>query len=117
MSRVPGQHNRDWPHVPTAPTQPAESVPAVPRRPPKLNPEKCQHIQKKVRYLGRIVSPDGITTDLETLEAVREWPSPKSEHDVRRFLGLCTYYRQFIFRFSNLAKALVKLTEDKQAFQ
>jgi hypothetical protein len=38
----------------------------------KLNPEKCQLLQKKVRYLGYIVSPGGITIDPEKLKAMRE---------------------------------------------
>jgi hypothetical protein len=29
----------------------------------KLNPEKCQLLQKEVKYLGHIVSPEGISTD------------------------------------------------------
>jgi hypothetical protein len=29
----------------------------------KLNSEKCQHLQKEVRHLGHIVSPEGISTD------------------------------------------------------
>jgi hypothetical protein len=36
----------------------------------KLNPEKCQLFQKDVRYLGHIVSPEGISTDPEKLKAV-----------------------------------------------
>jgi hypothetical protein len=36
----------------------------------KLNPEKYQRFQKEVRYLGHIVSPEGITTDSKKLEAV-----------------------------------------------
>ena len=35
----------------------------------KLNPEKCHLFQKEVRYLGHTVSPSGVTTDPEKLEA------------------------------------------------
>jgi hypothetical protein len=31
----------------------------------KLNPRKCQLLQKEVKYLGHIVSPEGISTDPE----------------------------------------------------
>jgi hypothetical protein len=62
----------------------------------KLNPEKCQLLQKEVRYHGHILSPKGISTNPEKLKIVREWPTSKNKHDIRRFMGLCTYYRQFI---------------------
>jgi hypothetical protein len=83
----------------------------------KLNPEKCQLFKKEVRYLVHIVSPEGITTDPEKLKVVREWPTLKIRHEVRSFLGLCTYYRRFISGFANIAKPLTKLAEQKQSFQ
>jgi hypothetical protein len=57
----------------------------------KLIPEKCQHMQKEVRNLGHIVSPERKTTDPEELKAVRECSSPKNKHEIRSFLDLCTY--------------------------
>jgi hypothetical protein len=38
----------------------------------KLNPEKCHLFQKEVRYLGHIVSPEGIITEPDKLKAVQE---------------------------------------------
>jgi hypothetical protein len=63
------------------------------------------------------VSPEEITTDPEKLKAVREWPTPKNKHEIRSFVGLCTYYRRFIAGFADTAKALTKFTEHKQSFQ
>jgi hypothetical protein len=83
----------------------------------KLNPEKCQRLQKKLRYLRHTVSPEKISTDLEKLKAVREWPTAKKKHEIRSFLGLCTYYRRFIPGFANIENPLNKLTEQKQTFQ
>jgi hypothetical protein len=56
----------------------------------KMNPEKCRLFLKEVRHLGHIVSPQGVTTDPEKLEALRCWPQPKDKHQLRSFLGLCT---------------------------
>jgi hypothetical protein len=83
----------------------------------RLNTEKCQLFRKEVRYLGHIVSPSGVTTDPERLEAVKSWPRPRDKHQLRSFLGLCTYYRRFIFGFADIAKPLTKLTEEKRAFE
>jgi hypothetical protein len=83
----------------------------------KLNPWNYQLIQKEVRYLGHIVSPPGVTTDPEKLEAVKDWPPPTNKHQLRSFLGLCTYYRRFISGFADIAKPLTRLTEEKRLFE
>ena len=83
----------------------------------KLNPAKCQLFRKEVRYLGHIISPSGVTTDPEKLEAVKSWPRPKDKHQLRSFLGLCTYYRRFISGFAYIAKPLTRLTEEKRTFK
>jgi len=81
-----------------------------------LNPAKCQLFRKEVRYLGQVVSPSGVTTDPEKLEAVKSWPKPKDKHQLS-FLGLCAYYRRFISGFADIAKPLTKQTEENQTLE
>jgi hypothetical protein len=83
----------------------------------KLNPGKCQLCQKEVQYLRHIASPDRIIIDPEKLKAIWEWPTSKNMHEIRRLLGLCTYYKRFSSAFANIAKPLTKFTEETQAFQ
>lgn len=82
----------------------------------KLNPTKCHFLQKKVKYLGHIVSENGLVTDPDKVKAVTEWPIPQNKKNVRSFLGLCSYYRRFIQGFSTLAKPLSELTEENRRF-
>jgi hypothetical protein len=82
-----------------------------------INPKKFHLFQNEVWYLGHIASPEGITTEPEKLEAVREWPTPKNKHEVRSFLGLCNSYRLFISGFAIILEQLTKHTEQKQSFQ
>ena len=63
------------------------------------------------------MSGKGIQTDPEKTKAVREWPSPKNVSEVRRFLGLLSYYRRFIPNFATKAEALNKLTRKGSTFQ
>jgi hypothetical protein len=83
----------------------------------KLNPRKCQLLQKEVRYLGHIVSSEGTTTDPEKMKAVWEWLTPKNKHEIGSFPALCAYYRRFISGFAVIARPLAKLTEQQQSFQ
>jgi hypothetical protein len=39
---------------------------------------KCSFYQKKIHYLGHIISKGGIAVDPEKIEAIREWLAPKN---------------------------------------
>ena len=82
----------------------------------KLKPKKCFLFQKRVSYLEHVVTEEGIAADPEKVEQVRTWPTPENSAEVKRFLGLASYYRRFIPDFSTIAKLLYKLTEAKGEF-
>ena len=82
----------------------------------KLKPKKCHLFKREVLYLGHVVSEHGVATDPTKIETVKNWPQPKTQTDVRSFLGLASYYRKYIKGFSTIAKPLTGLTEKNQAF-
>ena len=82
----------------------------------KLNLRKCSFFKEEVKFLGHIVSSGGISADPSKVSAVIDYECPKNVHDVRRFIGLASYFRKFITRFSTVAKPLLKLTEDRAKF-
>lgn len=77
-----------------------------------LNPKKCQLFNTKVKYLGHVISSDGIETDPDKTECIRTWPQPTNKTELRSFLGLATYYRKFVNNFSTMARPLHRLTEN-----
>ena len=76
----------------------------------KLQPKKCSFGQKEVKYLGHIVSEEGIATDPDKVKIVKEYPPPTKVSEVRSFLGFVGYYRKYIKDFCKIAEPLTNLT-------
>lgn len=76
----------------------------------KLSPEKCQFFRTSVKYLGHVVSADGVETDPAKLSALTTWPRSTNVKELTSFLGFAGYYRRFIKDFSKIAKPLNDLT-------
>lgn len=75
----------------------------------KLNPEKCHFCRRELKYLGHVVSSNGIKTDPEKVRAITDFPTPKSVRTLRSFLGLASWYRRFVEDFAKLTLPLTKL--------
>ena len=81
----------------------------------KLKPSKCEFFRWRIAYLGHIVSDKGIETNPKKIEAIVDWPVPKTVHDVRSFLGFTNYYWKFIYKYAQKAKPLNKLISGENA--
>ena len=54
---------------------------------------KCDFAKDKVDYLGHAVSTQGIHPDPKKMSAIKDWPRPKSVHELQHFLGMVNFYR------------------------
>ena len=77
---------------------------------------KCEFWIREVKFLGYVVSQEGIHVDPSKIDAIKNWRSPKTPTEICQFLGLAGYYRRFISNFSKLAKPLTALTQKGVAF-
>jgi len=82
-----------------------------------VNLEKCSFGKTMVKYLGFIITPDGISTDPEKISAVSQYPIPKTPKNIKQFLGLCGWYRHFIPNLSEIAEPLNKLLKKSSKFE
>lgn len=81
-----------------------------------IKPEKCHFGFRELRFLGHIVSAEGVRPDPEKITAVEMFPKPRDKKAIRRFLGLCAYYRRFVENFSKIAEPLTRLTKEDVPF-
>ena len=68
----------------------------------RLNPKKCTFGVTSGKLLGHIVSERGIKVDLEKIKGILDMPTPRTEKDIRGFLGGLQYISRFIARLINI---------------
>ena len=76
---------------------------------------KCAFVVSCVEYLSHFIT-NGIVNDSKKIQAVVEWPIPKTIKQLHGFLGLAGYYRHFIKFYGPLATPLTPLMK-KNAFK
>ncbi|GBG92173.1 hypothetical protein CBR_g54570 [Chara braunii] len=67
---------------------------------------KCRFAQRKVDFLGHHVSDQGLHMDDAKITAIAEWPVPTSDKQLRSFLGLTSYYSNFIQGYARYSYVL-----------
>ncbi|GBG66281.1 hypothetical protein CBR_g57879 [Chara braunii] len=81
-----------------------------------LNLEKYEFGRDSVIYLGHRLSANGLEPEATKMEVIRNWPQPANVRELRSFLGLASYYRKFVPKFSVIAHPLSRLTSKNVAY-
>jgi len=71
---------------------------------------KLQLFKESVKFLGYVVSADGLAPQEEKVKAIQEWPLPTNMASLRGFLGLANFYRKWIYLYGDKARPLVEMT-------
>ena len=79
-----------------------------------LKLEKYEFFKEVVKYLGHVISADGLKPQPSKVEAIRLAPVPKTVRELQSFLGMINYYRKFIPKYSMVARPLTKLLSGKK---
>lgn len=83
----------------------------------KLNPSKCNFLRKEMLYLGHVVSSEGVLPDPAKIEVIKNYPTPKTVEDVKRFVAFANYYRKFIPNFAEKSYDLNMLCRKNVKFK
>ena len=81
-----------------------------------LKASKCHMCRDRLLYLGHQISPEGISPNPDKVKAINEMDHPRNRKELRRFLGMCSYYRKFIKNFADIASPLNMLNKDHVEF-
>lgn len=79
--------------------------------------EKCQFLKRRINFLGYIIEDSTIKPSGEKTRAVSNFPIPRNQKEVQRFLGLISYFRRFIPNYAFIAKPLSDLLRKNAKFK
>ena len=78
----------------------------------RLAPKKCDLFRTSLKFLGHIVSGQGIGTCPEYAKILAEWPLPTTRKAVRVFYGKLSYYRKYVLSFAARSTSITEKLKD-----
>ena len=82
-----------------------------------LKASKCFIGMDKIEFLGFVVSGEGIHPQNSKVQVINYLKPPRTVRQLRRFLGIMSYYRNFINNFSTLAAPLNNLLKKRTVYR
>ena len=76
----------------------------------KMRVAKCDFMKSEIKYLGRVVSAEGVKPNPKTVAKLRDWEIPCNKTEMQSFLGFANYYREFIPWHAKLVALLHAVT-------
>lgn len=76
-----------------------------------LNKDKCEFGTKRIKFLGHILTEQGVEVDPEKVQAIDRLQMPSNKTELQRLLGMVTYLAKFIPNLSEITQPLRKLLE------
>ena len=75
----------------------------------KLKLEKCKFFTQEEKFLGYIVSGEGMKMDENRVNSINEMPYPRTKKQLQALLGVYNYFRMFVDGYAKIAEPLYEL--------
>lgn len=82
-----------------------------------INFQKCDFFKNSLKYLGYLVDSQGLRIDPDKVAAMVSYPRPTTSTEIKRYVGMCSWYRRFIPHFSTLVAPINNLLKGKKKKQ
>lgn len=81
-----------------------------------VNPGKVVFACSAIKFLGHVVSGEGVSINPERVEVITQFPTPRNVKQVARFIGMANFFRKFIDGFAEKAAPLNELRRKGATF-
>lgn len=78
--------------------------------------DKCCFCRDELKYLGFVIDRKGLHVDPDKVQAILEIPTPRNVSEVRRILGMASWYRRFVPNFSTVVAPICRLLSKNVRF-
>lgn len=82
-----------------------------------ISVQKSRFCRRQVKYLGYLLTENGLAIDSSKLEPILNYPRPKSIRDVRRLMGLIGFYQKFVRNYSHITTPITDLLKKSKRFK
>jgi hypothetical protein len=74
-----------------------------------INAKKCRFCREEVKFLGHRIDRTGVSSDMDTIQAILHYPAPRNNNQLRQFLRTCYFHNRSIIGFTNYVAPLTPL--------
>lgn len=82
-----------------------------------VNLKKCEFCRPSLKFLGFVVDQEGLRTDPDKVSAILKFPTPKTTTEIKRLIGLVSWYRRFVKNFSSISSPINALLHGRKKGQ